>query len=270
MKCNFSYLHYKEILEIALRSNYNFINFFEFINKDKFEKKDKFLNEKICILRHDIDYETEKIYSIAKIEYDLGINSTYFFQSCSKVYNSREKETVKIAKELFKMGHQIGVHLDLSWYQDISKQNILTYFNKEKTLLSNILDIDIIDIFSCHNPHKIKNFILDKTIQGVRHTYEPIFFSKIKYLSDSQGWYEGCICKIFKESKYYKIQLLTHPYIWDENPDKDFTHDMAKMISNKTKDLYDYTIKNHPICKKNKDELKNQIIRKINRQLGRL
>ena len=35
---------------------------------------------------------------------------------------------------------------------------------KEKTLLSDILDIDIIDIFSCHNPHKLKNFILNKTI----------------------------------------------------------------------------------------------------------
>ena len=76
------------------------------------------------------------------------------------------------------MGHQIGVHLDGSWYQDISKQNILTYFNKEKTLLSNILDIDIIDIFSCHNPHKIKDFILNKITPGVRHTYEPLFFFK--------------------------------------------------------------------------------------------
>ena len=265
MKCNFSHTHYKKILEIALKNNYNFINFFQFIEKNKLEEKENFLNEKICILRHDIDYTSEKIYSIAKIEFDLGIKSTYFFQSCSRVYNSREKETFQIAKELDKMGHQIGVHLDLSWYPDLSIQKISTYFMKEKTLLSDILDIDIIDIFSFHNPYKLKNFILNKTIPGVRQTYEPLFFSNIKYLSDSQGWYEGCICKIFKESRYSKIQLLTHPYIWDQNPEKDFTHDMAKMISNKTKDFYKYTVENHPICKKNKDELKIQIIKKINK-----
>ena len=257
MECNFSHIHYKEILEIALKSNYNFINFFEFINKNQFEK--------ICILRHDIDYTSEKIYSFAKIEFDLGIKSTYFFQSNAWEYNCREKETFRIIKELKKMGHKIGVHLDLSWYQDFSKRKISTYFVKEKKLLSDILDIDIIDIFSCHTPHKLKNFILDKTIQGVRHTYEPLFFSKIKYLSDSQGWYEGCVCKIFKESKYFKIQLLTHPYIWDQNPEKDFTHDMAKMISNKTKNFYENLIKTHPICNKNKNKLKNQIIKKINK-----
>ena len=39
MKCNFSYLHYKEILEVALKNNYNFINFFEFIDKNEFQKK---------------------------------------------------------------------------------------------------------------------------------------------------------------------------------------------------------------------------------------
>ena len=264
MKCNFSYLHYKEILEVALSNNYNFINFFEFIDKNEFQKK-KIDKEKICLLRHDIDYETDKIYSIAKIEYDLGIKSTYFYQTCAWEYNSRQKETVKIAKELSKMGHHLGVHLDISWYEDISIEKISTYFLKEKKLLEDILDVKLIDIFSYHNPHKLKNFILDKITPGVRNTYEPLFFSEIKYLSDSQGWYEGCVCKIFNESKYDKIQLLTHPYIWDENPEINFTHDIAKMISDKTVDLYKYMLKSHPICKHNEKELKNIIIKNINK-----
>ena len=38
MNCDFSFQHYKEILEIAQKSNYEFINFEEFIERDKNQK----------------------------------------------------------------------------------------------------------------------------------------------------------------------------------------------------------------------------------------
>ncbi len=261
MKCNFSFSHYKEILEIALRQKYKFINFLEY---QKLYKNKKKLNKKrLCLLRHDIDYETDKIYTIAKIENDLGIKSTYFYLTCAMDYNSRQKETVKVAKEIKKMGHSVGLHLDISWYDNISIKKVSSYYKKEKKLLEDILGIKLCDIFSYHNPHKLKNFILNRITPGVRNTYEPIFFSKIKYLSDSQGWYEGCVCKIFKEKKYDKIQLLTHPYIWDKKPEINFTGDMAKMVSKKTIDYYNHLLKSHPVCKTNSKELKNLIIKRI-------
>ena len=265
MNCDFSFKHYKEILEIAQKNNYEFINFEEFIERDKNIEKEKFLNQKICLLRHDVDYEFHKNYDLAKIEYELGIKSTFFIQFSAWEYNSRDKDCFKIAKEFIKMGHKIGVHLDLSFYKDITIDKVHIYFEKEKKLLSDILEAEVIDVFSYHNPHKLKKFILNKETPRVRNTYEPLFFSKIKYLSDSQGWYEGCMCQIFKKSKYPKIQLLIHSYIWDEIPEIDFTNDMAKMIANKTKDFYNYMLDHHPVCKKNSKELKSQIIKKINK-----
>ena len=265
MNCDFSFQHYKEILEIAQKSNYEFINFEEFIERDKNQKKVNFSDQKICLLRHDVDFEFAKNYDLAKIEYDLGIKSTFFIQCSAWEYNCRDKDSFKIAKELIKMGHQIGVHLDISWYENITIDKVQSYFEKEKKLLSNILEAQVIDIFSYHNPHKLKDLVLNKAISGLRNTYEPLFFSKIKYLSDSQGWYEGCMCQIFKKSKYPKIQLLTHSYIWDEIPDIDFTNDVAKMIASKTKDFYEYILNAHPVCRKNDKELKNQIIKRINK-----
>ena len=265
MNCNFSFKHYEEILKAALKSNYEFIDFAEFIKRDKNSRKNNFLNQKICLLRHDIDYEFTKNYNIARIEHNLGLKSTFFIQCTSWEYNSRDRDVFKIAKELSNMGHQIGVHLDMSWYKDIDINNVQTYFEKEKKLLSNNLDIEVIDIFSCHNAHKLKELVLNKVIPGVRSTYEPLFFSKIKYLSDSQGWYEGCMCEIFKKSKYPKIQLLTHSYIWDEVPEVDFTKDIAKMITCNTKDFYKLMLSSHPVCKKNEEKLKKEIIKKINK-----
>ena len=111
------------------------------------------------------------------------------------------------------MGHQIGVHLDISWLENITIDKVQSYFEKEKKLLSNILEAQIIDIFSYHNPHKLKNLVINKAISGLRNTYEPLFFSKIKYLSDSQGWYEGCMCQIFKKSKYPNTTFNTFLYL---------------------------------------------------------
>ena len=105
MNCNFSFEHYKEILKTALKSNYEFINFAEFIERNKNSRKNNFLNEKICLLRHDVDYEFAKNYNLAKIEYDLGLKSTFFIQCTSWEYNSRDRDVFKIAKELSKMGH---------------------------------------------------------------------------------------------------------------------------------------------------------------------
>jgi len=258
MNCDFSLQHYKEILKTALSSKYKFLNFNEFIKKNNQNSK-----QKICLLRHDVDYEFVKNYDFAKIEHNLGIRSTFFLQSTAWEYNCRDKDSFKIIKEINKMGHQIGIHLDISWYDDFSIKKIKKYFEKEKEILASILEIKPIDIFSYHNPHKFKNLLLNRSLPGLRNTYEPLFFSKIKYLSDSQGWYEDCMCKIFKESKYPKIQLLTHSYIWDKEPCEDFTNDIAKMITKKTKDFYEYMLNSHPVCKKNEKKLKKLIINKI-------
>ena len=91
--------------------------------------------------------------------------------------------------------------------------------------VSGILDQESFGLSNENDPRFVANdILLNKEIPGLRNTYEPLFFSQIKYLSDSQGWYEECMCKIFKKSMYPKIQLLTHSYLWDQNPEKDFTY----------------------------------------------
>jgi len=94
-------------------------------------------------------------------------------------------------------------------------------------------------------------------VDGMEHTYEKQYFSDMKYLSDSQGWYEGCVCKIFEQKKYDKIQLLTHPYIWPIEAKYDFTEDMAEMIKAKGVELIDYMVKYHPVCAKNEKRLRS-------------
>ena len=76
---------------------------------------------KYVILRHDIDAKPENALKVAKLEYDLGIKSTYYFRIINPVYN---KETIMKINEL---GHEIGYH-----YEVLAKER----GNKEKAILN--------------------------------------------------------------------------------------------------------------------------------------
>lgn len=217
--CDFSIKHFKEILKIGLK-HYRFIPFIK-------------TKGKTCILRHDIDYFPERAIVFGEIEKKLSIRATYFFQVCAKTYNLREKEVYEVVNKLNKMGHYIGLHLDMGWGDTAFQQKDLFYY---------VTGINPVFI-SIHTPD------IGKTNISYPHTYEKYWFKDIKYLSDSRGWCEGCMCKIFAQKRYEKIQLLLHPYLW---PDKDrgFVNNMDNLIEYRKEELKGYMKKWHPVYRK--------------------
>jgi len=246
--CSFSWQHYREILEAGKNSGYKFLLFNE-INGNTAEK--------YCLLRHDIDFAPEKAIEFGRIEYELGIRSTYFYQIGAWTYNTQERACSEAIQALNSMGHQIALHFDATWWEGISVEELADVCTYEKDMLARMTDIDISDIVSFHNPHTYADKVINKTLAGIHHSYEPKYFSDIKYLSDSQGWYEGCMCKLFESKKYPRIQLLTHPYIWSENPQTDFIEDMATFINTRRDQLTEYMVNTHPVCKKHQDRFRN-------------
>ncbi len=245
--CSFSLDHYREILQTAKESGYEFLLFDELLSTA----------EQCCLLRHDIDYTPEKATEFGKIEADLGIRSTYFFQIVAWTYNIRERASYQAIRELSDMGHQIALHFDVTWRGASQWEELPNLCTKERELLSHLTGLDIPDIVSFHNPGTYANKVIDKEVAGIHHTYEPRYFSAYKYLSDSQGWYEGCVCKLFESGKYPRIQLLTHPYIWWDDPHSDFIENMSALINMRRDQLTEYMIEHHPVCTKNQDQLRS-------------
>ena len=241
--------HYKEILQTAKSSGYKFLLF----NQGRTG-----ISDKQCLLRHDIDYTPEKSKEFGRIEADLGIQSTYFFQVVAWTYNVREKVCYKTIRELHDMGHQIALHFDASW-EEARLMDMPALCKNERALLATLTSLDIPDIVSFHNPGVHRDKVLNKEVAGIHHTYEPRYFSEFKYLSDSQGWYEGCVCKLFERGNYPRIQLLTHPYIWSKNPRSNFTEDVASLIKVRRDQLTEYMISYHPVCKKNASRLRRLV-----------
>lgn len=246
MKCDFSLKHYRYILKSALKNGYKFIGF------DELKKNPPPC--RICILRHDVDYMPEWAEYKGRIDAQLGIRSTFFFQVQSATYNACNPGVRRIAHNLHNMGHSIGLHFDTS-DSDVNLSNLAHSVRSGKNILKSATGITLCNIISFHNTHCFQDKVCGHRIKGIRHVYEKEYFKNIKYLSDSQGWYEGCPCKIFRSGKYPRIQLLTHPYIWDDEYPDDFIENVAHVIKLRSGFLFDYFIKWHPVCRKGRTRL---------------
>lgn len=170
--------------------------------------------EKTVILRHDIDFSPKKALEIAKIEYELGVKSTFFVLVSSEFYNIFSKSVSKALNEIIYMGHQVGLHFDEKRYNKASIEDITKKIYSELNILKMALDRSS-DVISMHRPSKL---ILNKDIkfEGAINSYSKKFFTDMKYVSDSRMSWKEDIFEVIESEKYKKIHILTHPF-WYSN-----------------------------------------------------
>jgi hypothetical protein len=168
------------------------------------------------LLRHDIDFSLESALLVAKVENDIGVRSTYYVLVCSEFYNIFTRRAHCILSEIVELGHEIGLHFDSSRYDDCFER-IDNLVNYECAVLENVVSREITSI-SFHRPD-IYFRGLDRQIGGREHTYHPIFFKDIAYISDSGGSFKyGCPLDHPAFLARKSIQLLTHPIWWPPAP----------------------------------------------------
>lgn len=179
MNCQFSLNHYVECIELAEQEGYKIKRVCDYNNEDK----------KVILLRHDIDFSLKYALELAKLEYQIGIKSSYYVYLHSWGYNALAPESMDIIKKISKMGHEIGLHYD-SRYLLHCEGNIIHDLIHEKEIT-----------FSQHNPG-----MTDKLNNDVNSL-------PLKYISDSgRNWREGCMCEHI--GKHNKLHILVHPIWW--------------------------------------------------------
>jgi len=200
MEEKFSYKHYKEILKTGLKNDFSYKSFSEIASED----------EKQIFLRHDIDIDLGSALEIAKIEFELGIKSTFFLMLRSPIYNLFSRENNTLAKEIIGLGHEIGLHYDEGYYP--FKLDLNTLVENEVSILETALNTKISSV-SFHQPServlqnkvKLNNFI---------NTYDKEDMKGIEYLSDSNMNFRKDPIELINSGEFNKIQILTHPIWW--------------------------------------------------------
>lgn len=199
--------------------------------------------EKPCILRHDIDQSPQRALSLAKVEKELGVTSTYFVLVTSDFYNVFSEENRKTFGEIANMGHTIGLHFDEMAYSDDTfikdekelRARLIERIMTEAKLLSMAIDINV-DTVSMHRPSK---FCLESDLQipGMINSYGKKFFNEFKYLSDSRHhWREDVLGHICAEA-YDQLHILTHAF-WYHEKDIDLQNALVSYLDNARGDRY--------------------------------
>ena len=215
IKCDdhdFSFRHYQDMLEVAKKIGYQFPLFRNF---NAFKS-----GERILLLRHDVEFKIERALQLAEIEAKLGISATYFIRVHANNYNPFSYNCYVRLRRIRELGHEIGLHFESGELARITGEDELQLFLRAKGMLENVIGDTIVSV-SEHADKRSQSGVgltffqrfTKKQCQIENQAYEPRFFRKLKYLSDSNGvWREGCLCHhIGREPK---IQVLIHPYLW--------------------------------------------------------
>jgi len=199
----FSLEGYGELLSVFKDAGYSFCGF---------EEIDSRLTEghPFVVLRHDVDISLRPALEIARIDYEQGIQATYFVLLRSPFYNVLSRSNAELILQIHQYGHQIATHLDLAAY--------------DNDLARALIEIDIFSTFypfintrlvSLHSPSYALQDMPIELSQQLNNVYGPAIRGETAYISDSNGiWGYGhpLDSQAFKTRK--PIQLLTHPIWW--------------------------------------------------------
>lgn len=112
--------NYRKQLELALENGFQFILFTDDFQKDRKE----------ILWRHDVEFSPDVALKMARIESELGVTTTYFFQLHSEFYNILERYFSDMLLKIKSLGHHIGLHFD-SHYYNIQSENDLDKFIRQ-------------------------------------------------------------------------------------------------------------------------------------------
>jgi hypothetical protein len=88
---------YKKLLDRLLKAGYVFQTFSEFIEKQE---------DRVILLRHDVDAKKMNSLHFAKIQHEPGIKGTYYFRMVPQSFDE------EVIKEIANLGHEIGYHYE--------------------------------------------------------------------------------------------------------------------------------------------------------------
>lgn len=222
----FTYAGYIQLLNLLKENGYEIADYHNWKEYDK-----------CAILRHDVDYDMARAFSMARVEYGQGVRSTYFVLLTSNFYNIYSSRNRGLLREIKGMGHTIGLHFDeMAYPEETGKaEQVVRNIEAELNILSEVMQNDI-TVFSYHRPTKA---ILDAEINVERATnsYGHTFFRQFKYLSDSRMHWREPVADIIQEGQYSRLHILTHSF-WYCDEERDMRSILSGFVKRACEERY--------------------------------
>lgn len=208
--CEFSYDHYKEIIESA-KTKYKILPLRDYRPSTQ---------DKVLLLRHDIDAKVRRATRMARLEYDLDVKATYFVRVHAELYNPFGFRAYPLLKRIAEMGHEIGLHFENLDFSHITGEDPSSVLRREIGVLETVLGVKIQGIAGHRGFSGIDNsdFIPKTRLADFGVEYEAHeLTTDCFFVSDSlRRWARTdgrCACQILQEN-HPRLCLLTHPQFW--------------------------------------------------------
>ena len=171
---------YRSILKALMENGYSFQTFADFLKNPK---------DKSIILRHDVDDKPANSLDFAKIQFQLGIQGTYYFRSVPQSLDS------EILKEIRDMNHEIGYHYENMSFCKGKIHEAVEDFERNLSMFRELADIQTICMHGSPTS-KIDNRSLWKYYDYrdfglIGEPYFDIDFTKVFYLTDTGRCWDG-------------------------------------------------------------------------------
>lgn len=182
------------------------------------------------VYRHDVDVSVEGALALAEVENQQGVVSTFFFLLTTPLYNMLSKEIGDQVQRIVELGHDIALHFNPYHYGP----GALEHIEKELEILGTFYPYANLDWISFHRPGAFASQLSQIQLpNGIRHTYEPVFFETLGYYSDSRGgWSYGHPLESEEFQLGKGMQVLTHPIWWykgENSPEEAVIHHADRM-----------------------------------------
>jgi hypothetical protein len=204
----FTYARFRETLEAARCS-------FEVVRLADVPQILRKRRGRAVVLRHDVDLDLRAALSMAEIECEMQVKSTYMVMLNSPLYRLEEPASLAILRELDSMGHEVSLHFDFDDPQHRARAPGYDFVEpRVRSAAARLEDLigRRIESVSFHRP--IPELIGGPLmVAGRVNAYAAELMQW--YVSDSRArWRDGDPLPKLRQPAGDLLQLLIHPIWW--------------------------------------------------------
>lgn len=225
MERDFTFKKYRKLCATIVESEYTPLRIRDYLSKK---------GENPVIIRHDVDRMPKNALTMAEMEQEYGICSTYYFRI------NREVFIPEIIKKIAGFGHEIGYHYEVLDKTHGNLNKAIEIFGQELKELRKISKVETIcmhgnPLTPWSNKDLWKEFDF-KEFGVIGEPYLSIDYNELLYLSDTGRTWNGKysvkdaiignsskfkttedVIWAFRNKEISKACLLVHPNRWNDN-----------------------------------------------------
>lgn len=178
---DFTLKTYQTLIESLQKAGYRFLTFEEFMTKPT--------DDKVVVLRHDVDELALNALKMAKLENKLGVKATYFFRIV------KQSNDPAVIEQIVNLGHEIGYHYEDLALAEGDFHNAMDSFKKNLAYFRQFYPVKSVCMHGSSTSKYDNRLIWEKNRLSdfglVGEPYITVDFEKVFYLTDTGYAWDG-------------------------------------------------------------------------------